>query len=274
VDVCTVQFSPDGKLLAAGLAANGVVRLWKVTAREPVEQPPFGQTGAVHAVAFSHDSTRLAVAGADLMVRLWNPATGQLAGELPSGHDTVYAVAFSPDGAHLATGSAEGGPRLWSVASCQPEDKPLHAPLGAAVRAVSFSPPDGSLLAAAGDDGVVQLWNMASRQPVAELLTRCDGPLRALSFSPDGSLLASAGDDGMVRLWNPATGQSAGKLSTGCDGPLRAVAFSSDGSLLASAGDDGVVRRWALRANGAWPLRQTGSQNAGTAHPTQAGLRQ
>jgi WD40 repeat protein len=165
------------------------------------------------------------------MVRLWNPATGQLAGELPSGHDTVYAVAFSPDGAHLATGSAEGGPRLWSVASCQPEDKPLHAPLGAAVRAVSFSP-------------------------------------------PDGSLLASAGDDGMVRLWNPATGQSAGKLSTGCDGPLRAVAFSSDGSLLASAGDDGVVRRWALRANGAWPLRQTGSQNAGTAHPTQAGLRQ
>ncbi|MER6075129.1 WD40 repeat domain-containing protein [Streptomyces sp. NPDC001817] len=251
VDVYTVQFSPDGTLLAAGIA-DGVVRIWKVAAREPVDHPPFGQIGAVHAVAFSHDGTRLAVAGADLMVRLWNPATGQLAGELPTGHDRpVYAVAFSPDGVHLATGSAEGGPRLWNGTSGQPEDKLVNAPLGAAVRAVSFSPPDGALLAAAGDDGVVRLWNMGSRQPVGDLLTGCDEPLRAVAFSPDGSLLASAGDDGVVRLWNPATGQSAGNLPTCCDGPLRAVAFSSDGTLLTSAGDDGVVHRWALRVNGA-----------------------
>ncbi|MGW4566562.1 WD40 repeat domain-containing protein [Streptomyces sp. NPDC004561] len=251
VDVCTVQFSPDGTLLAAGIA-DGVVRLWRVAAREPVDHPPFGQIGAVHAVAFSHDGTRLAVAGADLMVRLWNPATGQLAGELPIGHDgPVYAVAFSPDGVHLATGSQEGGPRLWNGASCQPADKPVDAPLGAAVRAVSFSPPDGALLAAAGDDGVVRVWNVASRQPVGELLTGCEGPLRAVAFSPDGTLLASAGDDGMVRLWNPATGQSTGALPTGCSRPLHAVAFSSDGTLLTSAGDDGVVHRWALRVNGA-----------------------
>jgi WD40 repeat protein len=115
VDVHTVQFSPDGTLLAAGIA-EGVVRIWKVAAREPLDHPPFGQIGAVHAVAFSHDGTRLAVAGTDLMVRLWNPATGQSAGNLPTCCDgPLRAVAFSSDGTLLTSAGDDGVVHRWDL---------------------------------------------------------------------------------------------------------------------------------------------------------------
>jgi WD40 repeat protein len=63
-----------------------------------------GHTAPVDRLAFSPDGRLLATAAADRTVRLWNPATGALAGATSN----AGIPAFSPDGRLLATADAAG----------------------------------------------------------------------------------------------------------------------------------------------------------------------
>ncbi|MGB8505807.1 WD40 repeat domain-containing protein, partial [Mycobacterium sp.] len=99
---------------------------------------------------------RLASAGADATVRLWNPDTGPQIGAPLTGHTgAVRGVAFSPDGHRLATASADATVRLWNPDTGQPIGAPLTGHTGP-VWSVTFSP-DGHRLATAGDDKTVRL---------------------------------------------------------------------------------------------------------------------
>src|SRR5262245_59504269 len=75
-----------------------------------------GHTDDVYAAAFHPDGTRLATAGRDRAVWLWDLARGEEVARLP-GHTTfVWSLAFSPDGATLASGSGDATVRLWETA--------------------------------------------------------------------------------------------------------------------------------------------------------------
>jgi WD40 repeat protein len=71
------------------------------------------QAGAILALAFNFDGSRIAVAGAGPEVTIYNTETGErvAAGQ---GHQAgVYTVAFRPDGAELAAGGFDGRVRLY-----------------------------------------------------------------------------------------------------------------------------------------------------------------
>src|SRR5207253_375666 len=59
--------------------------------------------GIIHGVAFNKDGTRLATAGADGLVKVWDVNTGKELAFYGGHTDGVRAVAFSPDGKQIAS---------------------------------------------------------------------------------------------------------------------------------------------------------------------------
>jgi WD40 repeat protein/serine/threonine protein kinase/tetratricopeptide (TPR) repeat protein len=159
LSVLCAEFSPDGKLLAAGFQFQWIT-VWDVASGKVKLQ--FGQNPAmmnVYSLAFSPDNKSLAV-GTDVgAVTLWEVETGKRLASFKGHTQIVHALAFSPDGKTLATAGADRTVRLWDVITGQ-ERSTLAGHKGS-VRKVQFSP-DGNILATASDHGTVKLWRAAT----------------------------------------------------------------------------------------------------------------
>ena len=77
------------------------------------------QDGAITALDWSPDGTRIAVAGASPKVNLYDPETGDLKASCEGHSAGIYTVAFSPDGARLATGGFDGKVRIYNTSDCK-----------------------------------------------------------------------------------------------------------------------------------------------------------
>jgi WD40 repeat protein len=66
-------------------------------------------------VAFSPDGQRIVSggAGAQILVKVWDPSTGQVIRTLRGHRGFILGLAFSPDGKHLASASLDGSIALW-----------------------------------------------------------------------------------------------------------------------------------------------------------------
>jgi WD40 repeat protein/predicted Ser/Thr protein kinase len=235
--VQAVAFSPDGRRLATA-SYDGTVRLWETDPDHPtLTAHPEGVMG----VAFSPDG-RLASAGQDGVVRVWEAAGGKAPLCLMGHTDLVTGVAFSPDGRRLASTGRDGTVRLWESATGR-ELRALkgHTDWGLGV---AFSP-EGRWLASASRDQTVRLWETATGREV-HVLKGHAGEVSGVAFSPDGRHLASASSDQTVRLWETDTGRELGVLKGHADSVtgVNGVAFSPDGRRLASAAGDQTVRMW------------------------------
>jgi ABC-type lipoprotein release transport system permease subunit len=101
-------FSEDGLLLALGADDGRAVILETPEEGIPVEDMELAamqaHTGRVTSVAFDPLSRRLATAGRDDRLRLWDAETGRPVGSVAV-PGAVSALAFSPDGKHMAVAS-------------------------------------------------------------------------------------------------------------------------------------------------------------------------
>lgn len=220
----SVTFSPDDQLVACANSSN----------RPRILDTKTGQTVAVlgaerhrqigsgswyhHLLAFSADGTRLATAGRDGMLKLWDVPSGRLRSVLSE--PDVFSNHIDPETAS-------------------------HAPRPAAhkswIRTIAFSP-DGRLLASAGDDCIVKLWNPATDERVGGI-GKLRNQVKSVALSPDDRCIVSGQEDGTLRLWNLGDG----KLSRACSAhsePVVSLALTSDGRTLVSGCSNGEVKTW------------------------------
>jgi serine/threonine protein kinase/WD40 repeat protein len=234
-----VALSDSGRVLA--FAGRDGVAIWEL-AHLPERLTLRGHAGEIHDLSFSGDTQRLATAGKDNAVRLWEVSTGRqlriLDFERP-----VLRILFAPDNRSLATVEEDGRVRLWNADSGQLCGE-FGQPLGQAPTCLRFSA-DGRHFALGGPGGLA-VWRVrqdaVDSKPVLERLPwRWEAETTALAFSPDGSgLLWSSGDAIHVRKLDD--GQKLQTLQLGS--AARCLAFQGPADLLTVFTKDGLVEVW------------------------------
>ena len=240
--ITSVDFSPDGTIVAAAGADNNIT-LWDAETGELLSQPLDGHTDVVWSLNFSPDGQLLASASDDGSVILWNRSSGWASVMALEGHtEGLLAVAFSPDGTMLASGGRDTTIRLWNVETGQPVGEPLNGHLDAVTNLVFNL--DGTMLVSGSRDRTLIAWDVATGTPLGEPLARHDHWVLGLAFSPDGQLLASGGRDGRIVLWDTATMQPLGSISINQRGWVNSVLFNTTGQRLYSGHQDGSIIGW------------------------------
>ncbi len=240
--------SPDGRLAATGLqftdrpgGLNAELVIWELAAPRRVRHASLRFLSGLYKLAFSPDSTRLAVGG-DLGFAVLDVA--DLTPRFTVSLDSVSALAFGPDGKTLAIGTATRLVKLWSLKTNRELAELRHG--GSTWLYQMVLSADGRTLASGGGDSV-QVWNLAGADERIKLSGHAMG-ITSVGFSPDGAMLASTSKDGTVKLWETASGRLHHSLG-GYPGDVQASPFSPDGTLLATGSfERGRLRIWETRS--------------------------
>lgn len=240
-----IAVSPDGKWLAAAggdPGQYGSVRLWSLGpdgSRTLAREFPEMLDSAL-AVAFSPDSTKLAAAGADRALRVWEVATGKDLLLIEDHADWIFGIAWSPDGKRLATASRDKTSKVFDAEKKEVlATFPSHAEI---VYAVTFTP-DGKQVVSAGNDNILRIWNPDEEAKQTQVVGGFGGAIFRLKYAPDGKTLVATGADRVVRVFENFAPKHA---LSGLNDWVYSLAVSPDGKTIASGSWDGEVRLWSL----------------------------
>jgi WD40 repeat protein len=203
----------------------------------------------IYSVAVSGDGNKLASAGVDRLVRVWDISGGVKGAKLEQAvenhADWVLSVNFSADGNQLITASRDKSAKIWDLKA---KESVLTFPghqeyvFGAVLSA------DGKNGISAGADKQLRWWDTDTKaknpgRPIRNVAH--NGPIFDLAERrvSKEQTLATASADGTVRIWNGANGAAIKTLS-GFKDWVYAVALSPDGKLAAGGGQEGIVRVW------------------------------
>lgn len=285
-----IALSKDGQRAITG-SLDGQVIVWNLPApverSEPrtielyAEQVNFQSTSkTVWNMALSENSSWLATACDDRIVRIWDMVSGRAVQTLRSHVLSVYAVCWASGDNRLISATNNGNIYEWECPTWQLQ-RSWKGHVGA-VNALCASW-DPLRFFSVGDDGVLVEWLLARVQSGTPLF-KTEKPLRCLAvaanlrsvviggdngeirigktegnaeFVPfeghEGSVyqvaidpkeqwVASASADGSVRMWDLATREQLHAWNT--DAPMKAVAFSPDGRVVAAGSENAFIYIW------------------------------
>lgn len=213
VDLGGLTFSPDGSVLAAGMA--GEIVLWETTTGRCLQTLPTPGSD-IYTIAF-HPNKNLLAAGSFNAWEVWIWALDDSSllhtwgvqdafqddDEQEEESDRPYHVAFTLDGRWLLAGRGQGGLRVWDVEqACEVPGSYTD------LYALSFAQSPDERFISVCNGGTVQVFAFDTWQ----LLQEFTGDFPSGSFSPDGQVLATWHEFGSVRVWEVATGKLLGQV--------------------------------------------------------------
>lgn len=191
-------FSPDNKILAAGMPRQGI-RAWDINTGVELlnfnAAEPFGRK-----LVFSPNGTLLATNGTHVQTRVWDVTTQR--DITPPNIMNASALAFSPDGKTLAYGHPNGIV-LSDVTTTGIKERGRISNGRGFGSVLTFSP-DGKILLdpkSISRQPLIQLWDVNTGNDLGTLPGHTES-IETLVFSHDGKILATGSWDGTVLLWD------------------------------------------------------------------------
>jgi nucleoside phosphorylase len=194
----------------------------------------YTHAGWVLAVAWEPEGNRIASAGGDGVVRVWDVDSTQTLLTY-RGHawlfekvnwlPKIYTIAWSPEGLRLASAGDGRKVYVWDATTGQTiTEYEGHSGMLSNVFALAWSPDGKRIVSAcstAGLDKTVHVWNA---KPGSAIL-RYDSSyglmpnfsVSSVAWSPQGDRIASTCGDKTIRLWDATNGQPISTFKTSSD---------------------------------------------------------
>ncbi|MGH1362675.1 MAG: PQQ-binding-like beta-propeller repeat protein [Calditrichia bacterium] len=234
-----VAFHPNGTLMAT-TTSSGTIRLWDIA--KGVEKSSAKKHGSVAIDALFIDDQRIASAGIDGTISIWNINTLKTEQIFRVSKTGVLCLALSPDRQLLASGSQDSNIRIFDLASGKIA-KQFQGHTGP-VLALQFTA-DGKKLISSSRDGNVFIWNMLTAIKESSLPQQ-NGSVPTLALSPDNRLLAIAANSGQMLIWDIEENMIQSTLSSNSN--VTDLVFLPNGENLLVGTEKGELQKWSVNS--------------------------
>ena len=199
-----------------------------------------GSMSSVWATAWSPDGKKLASAGMDPWILVWDLETGTFTRLSDVLHDWVRALKWHPNGKWLLSNSSAGSNSniVWDVST---GTLVLNSPSIRKAGTATWSP-DGKKMAVGSEGGACLLYNTDDWQLISQWPAHT-GWVSSLDWSSNGQHLASVGQDCLVKIWDSPTANLLQTLR-GSLKKVTSVSWAPSGRYLATT--DELARIWSL----------------------------
>jgi WD40 repeat protein len=239
-----LSYSPDGKLLASGSAAESILSdsgkfeiiIWNVSDGKP-QSHLTGHKSPIKSVSFDKSGKQLVSADTKGEVRIWSLENMKQI-KFIDGSEWISTVCFTPDSKFIL-GEYSFGKKV-NIWDSESGELVITLPVNLQIGSMDISP-DGSKIALSCYHKI-QIWSLISKKVLISIDDNSASGF-GIKYSNDGKKLAIGLRSGEIKLFDSETLNQLTILN-GHFKPVLSVSFNKDNKYLVSGSSDQMIKVW------------------------------